>query len=102
MKRIDLPYPTSYHDMYMYDQCQSLRALVDALTPAAPPAPAADAVTELREPRPALTTRDALQAADAAAAVLTDAAPTGAQAGQGEAIPVQKVQSSTRRHPRAN
>ena len=54
--RIELPRPTSFNDMYMYDQCQSLRAIVDLLSAASsPPAsadPAADDV-ELREPEPA-------------------------------------------------
>lgn len=64
-QREDLPRPTSFNDMYMYDQCQSLRAIVDLLSVAssspASAEPAADDV-ELREPEPApkkATHRDA-------------------------------------------
>lgn len=47
--RNPLPAPATAIDMYLHDIAQSLRNLVDLATPAPEP-PAADDVTELREP----------------------------------------------------
>lgn len=101
MQRNNLPPPATYIDTYLHDICLSLRELVDLATPAAPPEPAADAVTELREPRPAMTTRDAMIAADQAVAPTGPPdAPTGAQPAAGDLKGIEV--RPTRRHPRAN
>lgn len=67
MERQNLPTPASLHDIYMHDQCQSLRILIDILTPKEP-TPAADAPVELREPeKPKAKHRDQLLAYEAQA-----------------------------------
>lgn len=112
MQRDNLPRPTTDIDTYLHDICLSLRQLVDLATPAAVPAPAA-AVTELREPAPRMTTRDALIAAEQNVAQLptregqpptpptmqaTQTAPTGAQPAPAE----KPAAAGSRRHPRVN
>lgn len=60
MDRIDLPSPMSANDIYMHDQCISLRTIADLLAalvavktvPPPPPPPAYDVVVPLREPAP--------------------------------------------------
>lgn len=101
MQRNNLPAPTTYIDDYLHDICLSLRDLVDLMTPAAPPEPAA--VTELREPAPKMTTRDALQAADASASSATGAVSEPVELTGAQPAPATKAAAvASRRHPKAN
>lgn len=95
MPRDNLMPPATQTDIYLHDIALHLRALVDLMTPAPQP-PAADTV-ELREPAPAMTTRDKLQAAATSAPTGPPDAPTGATA----APVAQPATVASRRHPKA-